>query len=41
METLEILRDDELMAAIRQGIQDIEAGRVQSWEEVKKGFGWE
>jgi antitoxin YefM len=41
METLEILSDDELMAAIRQGVQDIEAGRVESWEDVKKELGWE
>ncbi len=35
-ETLEILQDEELMAAFHRGVQDIEKGRVQSWEEVKK-----
>ena len=41
METLEIMGDEELMAAIREGIKDIEEGRVKSWEEVKKELGWE
>ncbi len=41
IETLEVLGDDELMAAFRRGVQDIEAGRGQSWEEVKKELGWE
>src|SRR5260370_38720206 len=36
METLEVLGDDELMAAFRRGVQDIEAGRVRIWEGVKK-----
>ncbi len=40
METLEVLGDDELMAAFRRGVQDIEAGRVESWEDVKKELGW-
>jgi PHD/YefM family antitoxin component YafN of YafNO toxin-antitoxin module len=35
-ETLEILQDKELMAAFRRGLQDIEEGKVQLWEEVKK-----
>jgi hypothetical protein len=35
-ETLEILQDDEAMTAFRQGVQDIEEGRVTPWEEVKK-----
>ncbi len=35
-ETLEILQDDELMAAFRQGVRDIEEGRVIPWEKVKK-----
>jgi predicted transcriptional regulator len=35
-ETLEILQDDELMTAFRQGVKDIEEGRVVPWEKVKK-----
>src|SRR6478672_6939868 len=35
-ETLEIMRDPEMMAAIREGIQDIEQGRTVAWEDVKK-----
>ena len=41
METLEIMGDAELMAAIRQGERDIAEGRVKPWEEVKKELGWE
>ncbi len=41
METLEIMGDAELMAAFRQGVQDIAEGRVRPWEEVKKELGWE
>ncbi len=35
-ETLEILQDEELMESFHRGVQDIEEGKVQSWEEVKK-----
>ena len=41
IETLEIMGDAELMAAFRQGVQDIADGRVRPWEEVKKELGWE
>ena len=41
LETLEILRDEETMAAFRQGVEDIEAGRVIPWEDVKKELGLE
>ena len=34
--TIETLSDPELMEAIRQGDEDIKAGRYRSWEEVKK-----
>jgi antitoxin YefM len=40
-ETLEVLQDEDLMAAIRQGERDIAEGRVKPWEEVKKELGWE
>ena len=35
-ETLEILRDPELMKAIREGEEDFKKGRFHDWEEVKK-----
>ncbi|MGH2507605.1 MAG: hypothetical protein ACRDHZ_09430, partial [Ktedonobacteraceae bacterium] len=35
-ETLEIMKDPELMAAIRQGMQDIEQGRTIAFEDVEK-----
>jgi antitoxin YefM len=35
METLEILGDDEALAALRQGVRDVAAGRVRSWDDVK------
>jgi predicted transcriptional regulator len=33
-ETLEILTDPEMMAAMKQGLADIEAGRVHNHEDV-------
>jgi prevent-host-death family protein len=41
LETLEVLQDEELMAAFRRGVQDAAEGRVIPWEEVKKEMGWE
>jgi antitoxin YefM len=40
IETLEIIGDAELMAAFRQGVQEIAEGKVRPWEEVKKDLGW-
>lgn len=34
--TIETLSDPELMEAIREGDEDIKAGRYRDWEEVKK-----
>jgi PHD/YefM family antitoxin component YafN of YafNO toxin-antitoxin module len=34
LETLEILADDELSAAIKVGLEDVEAGRTHSHDEV-------
>lgn len=34
IETLEILADKELMASLRRGMEDIQAGRVISSEEL-------
>ena len=36
METLEIMGDEEMMAALRQGIQDVKNEKTYSWEEVKQ-----
>lgn len=41
IETLEILRDKETMAAFRQGVREMEEGKGKSWDEVKKELGWE
>ena len=38
-ETLEIMGDDELMAALRRGIKEIEAGKGISWHQVKQKLG--
>lgn len=35
-ETEEILADKQLMKAIKQGEKDIDEGKVQDWDEVKK-----
>jgi len=34
LETLEILADEELAAAVRAGLEDVEAGRVVEHDEV-------
>ena len=39
IETLEIMGDDELMAALRRGIKEIEAGKGISWQQVKRTLG--
>ena len=39
IETLEIMGDEELMSALRQGIKDIEEGRTSGMEEVKQELG--
>jgi PHD/YefM family antitoxin component YafN of YafNO toxin-antitoxin module len=39
VETMEILQDEETMAALRRGIEDIEAGRTIPWADVKKELG--
>lgn len=36
VETLEVLNDAELMASIRQGMQDMAEGRFYRWEDVKR-----
>jgi antitoxin YefM len=39
VETLEILGDADLMAALRQSIQEAEAGQTLRWEDVKRNLG--
>ncbi len=41
LETIEVMQDKELMAALYQGMKDLEEGRVIPWEQVKKELGWE
>ena len=36
LETLEVLQDEELMAAFRQGVQELAEGKGRPWEEVKR-----
>ena len=36
METMEILGDAEMMAAIRQGIKEMQEGKTVPWEQVKR-----
>ena len=40
-ETLEVLHDEELMQAIRQGIQEIAENKGESLDDVLKELGWE
>ena len=40
-ETEEILADPKLMADIKESEEDIKAGRVHDWEDVKKELGWD
>lgn len=38
-ETLEILQDDETMEALLRSDEDVAAGRLHSWDEVKRELG--
>jgi len=38
-ETNEIMADPGLMRAIKQGEEDVKAGRVHDWEDVKRDLG--
>ena len=38
-ETLEIMSDKRLMTALRQGINELKAGKAIAWEEAKKKIG--
>jgi len=39
VETLEILGDEELMAALRRGVQEVAEGKTSPWEEAKRDLG--
>ncbi len=41
IETLEILSDSETLKAIEEGLEDIKAGRVISFEDFLKKHGYE
>jgi len=36
LETLEVLKDEELMTAFRQGVKELEEGEGRPWEDVLK-----
>lgn len=38
-EALEILQDEETLEALREAEEDIRAGRVRPWEDVKRELG--
>ena len=38
-ETIEVLQDDELLEALKQSDDDVNAGRVYAWDEVKRDLG--
>lgn len=39
VETLEIMEDEELMAALRQSIKEADEGKILPWETVKAEMG--
>lgn len=41
LETLEVMRDQELMAAFRQGVRELAEGKGRPWEDVKRELGLE
>ncbi len=40
-ETLEILRDEELMSEFREGVKELAEGKGESLDDVLKELGWE
>ncbi len=38
-ETLEIMHDEELMAAFREGVEALQKGETVDWEEAKRELG--
>jgi len=41
LETIEILQDAELMAALRQGVKELAEGQGQPLDDVLEELGWE
>lgn len=39
LETMEIMQDEELMAAFREGVQELAEGKTKPWEDVKRDLG--
>ena len=39
LETLEILQDEELMAAFREGVKAMQEGETVAWEDAKRELG--
>lgn len=39
IETLEVMSDAELMAAFRQGVQELTEGKGRPWDNVKRDLG--
>lgn len=39
VETMEIMGDADMMDALRQGIQDVQAGNIVSLDQAKAEFG--
>ena len=37
--TLEIMQDDELMAAFREGVEALEKGETVGWDDVRRELG--
>lgn len=37
--TMEVMNDPELMDSLRESKEDIKAGRVRDWEDIKKELG--
>jgi preprotein translocase subunit SecA len=40
-ETLEIMQDEELMAAFRESVEAMERGETVAWEDVQRELGLE
>jgi len=38
-ETVEVLSDEEAMAALKRSEEDVKAGRLVDWDEVKRDLG--
>ena len=41
LETIEVIQDEELMAAFRQGVKELAEGKGEPLDDVLKELGWE